>query len=661
MGEGVENVSHTDGALTPYRSAAWVFQEVAAEAAARPAVRHHETLLTYRDLAGAAGGVAQWLQRHTAGRGATVATLLSRSPRCAVAALGAWGAGAAYVHLDPEDPDERLHALLAVTRPDAILVDEHHLARLPESSVPVCVPDASLPTAPFRAPADADPEDIAYLVHTSGSTGTPKTVEVPHRAVLNHRRAFWRYIHPVPAASFGLMTTFAADLGLHSVFGALLSGARLDIYDRHTTLDPTALAAELRAHPVDSLKSTPSLLGALANQHDIAAFLPRRMLFVGGENFPPRLAAALLGAAPELPVVNSYGPSETTMAMMFHRITEADVRRPRIPVGSPIDGTRVRLLDDAGREVPDGSPGILYIGGQCLAHGYRGDRELTERKFTTDDHGERFYRSDDLMLRNSDGHYEFLGRADRQVKIRGYRVEPGEIEAALLALSDVRQAFVTGERPGPDPEAPLELVAYVAQEPPVPATEPSDPAAAPPAPAAQPSVPATEQPAPATELPVPAADLRERLRRTLPPALIPHRLHRVTALPVTPNGKVDVAALPSAVLPDPHDGPPTAPPRTETERLVAGIWSAVLGRTEIGRDDRFMEVGGDSLKALRVFAMLRRHHPGLTIGRLFEHPTVADLAAALDSGGHSGPSAPPHPSAPPQPSAPAQSSEVVEL
>ncbi|MFD0382105.1 AMP-binding protein [Streptomyces stramineus] len=188
-----------------------------------------------------------------------VATVADRSVWSVVSILGAWSAGAAHVHLEPSDPEARIAALLTATGARAVLADARNRARLPERSAPVLLLDASLPTAPYELPEESEPQDTAYLVFTSGSTGVPKAVDVPHRAVLNHHFGFWRHMEPITTAdSFGLTTTFAADLGLISVFGALLSGARLDIYDRHTTLDAGAFAAELGRHPVEALTYTPS-------------------------------------------------------------------------------------------------------------------------------------------------------------------------------------------------------------------------------------------------------------------------------------------------------------------------------------------------------------------------------------------------------------------
>ncbi|TDE32828.1 amino acid adenylation domain-containing protein [Actinomadura sp. 6K520] len=588
-----DSLASTFRQRTPHMSSAHLFREVALAVAHRPAVRHLATLLTYEELAEAAGGVAAWLRSRGVERGGIVATLLDRSPWCAAASLGAWAAGAAYVHLDPADPDERIASLLANLRPDAVLTDLRNWQRLSMDRSSSLLLDQARPAARYTVTPRADLDDLAYLVHTSGSTGVPKIVEVQHRALLNQRDAFWRFVEPLTADSFGLATTFAADLSLHSVCGALLSGARLDIYDTHVVLDAVALAAELREYPVDHLNYTPSLVEALAAQHDLVELLPDQMLFVGGEPFPPRLVTALLRAAPDLAVFNAYGPSEATIEMMMHRVTPGDASRSRVPVGTPLDGTEARLLDSERKPVPPGTAGELHIGGLCLAKGYRGNPKATADRFWVAADGTRLYATGDLMVRDENGSHEFLRRVDRQLKIRGHRVEPNEVETHLLALPRVRQALVTGERTGDD--AGLDLVGYFVADP-----------------------------------PVEAGDVRRALSLTLPPSMVPGRLHAVAAIPTTTNGKADLAALRTMVADRAGPATVTDPPRSENEVMVANVWRSVLGDQELSRSARFMEIGGDSLKALRVFALLRRHHPQLTIGTLFEHPTIAELATALE-------------------------------
>jgi amino acid adenylation domain-containing protein len=575
-------------------TAAHAFSAVTDRSSDRAAVRHGERTVRYAELAGMAGGVAALLQSRGIGRGDVVATLLERSVWCPAVALGAWAAGAAYAHIDPGEPSARVATLLETTGAGAVLVDGPGRAR-PAAGGPLhLVLDETLPPAPYRPVAGPDETDRAYLVLTSGSTGRPKAVSVPHRALLNYVAAFRGRIAPLAPGSFGTTTTFASDLGNTMIYGALLSGGRLDIYDRATVLDPAALAAELRRHPVDCLKFTPTHLAALANGHELADLLPGELLVFGGESLPPGLVAAVLDARPELTVYNHYGPSEATVGVLMHRIRQAPTGE-RVPLGTPLSGVVADILDDVGRAVPETSPGELYLSGACLSDGYVGDPAATERAFVQTVRG-RSYRTGDLVVRNAEGDFEFLGRTDRQLKIRGQRVEPAEIEAVLLALPFVRQAVVVGERPSP--QRPLELVAYAATD-----AEPRQVAAA--------------------------------LADALPGGWMPSRIHAVPAMPITPNGKTDLAALRALARAEAADGSGVSGvegPRGEIENLVARAWCAVLSRAAVGRDERFTTLGGDSFTALLVLERLRARFPAMTVSVLTEHSTVSALAGALEAG-----------------------------
>ncbi|ANN16021.1 AMP-binding protein [Amycolatopsis orientalis] len=580
--------------VTPVReilSPSAIFHQVAAVDGGRTAIRCGATATTYTEVAQRAGGIATWLREKGIGRGDIVATLHDRSDRPVVSMLAVWAVGAAYVHLDPSDPDRRLMAMLETVRPSALLADSSHQRRIPDGSLPSLAVDDGIPLMPYEVEPDVSPEDLAYLVFTSGSTGSPKAVAVEHRAVLNHHSAIRRFRGEIEPGSFGLTAAFTADFGLDCVFGALFTGGRLDVYSPRTLLDPVAFAAELASHPVDALVYTPTLLEALSRGERLERFLPSQMVIVAGESFPPRLARAILRARPDLPTFNSYGPSEATIEVMQHRVRERDVQRPRIPIGRPLEGVTACVLDENGAEVPDGVSGVLHLGGQCLARGYYNDPDATSGKFIVAATGERLYRTDDIVIRNADGDYEFLNRADRQLKIRGHRVEPGEVEAALLGQPEVVQALVVPQSVTPD--APPHLVAYVVTEP---AVRPED--------------------------------LTVRLRAVLPSALVPSHLHTVPFIPLGPTGKADLTALHAMIAQVASPGAEVV--RTSVQLAVAKVWCAVLGRAEIGLDERFLEAGGDSLKALQVFADLRREFPDITIAHLFTHPTIATLAQALD-------------------------------
>ncbi|MDP9830204.1 non-ribosomal peptide synthetase [Kineosporia succinea] len=568
------------------------FARVAEAVPTRPAVRHAGTELTYEELAQRAGGIADELRSHGVGRGDVVATLLERSPEAVVAVLATWAVGAAYVHLEPTDPQARVAVLLAAVRPAAVLTDARNRDRADGDWLVRDLGDRP-PLAPYRISDGLGGADPAYLVLTSGSTGTPKTVEVPHHALINYCAGYFGLAAELgDIGSYGVATTFAADIGKASIYGALLSGARLDIYDRETTLDPLRLAGELAQHPVDVVTFTPSLLETLASAGELSGLLPRRLVIFIGEALPPRLVRAIFTAAPTIEIYNGYGPAEATIVATVHRVEASDGHAERVPIGYPLPRIRTVVLDEEDRPVADGTTGVLHLGGQCLATGYRGDPVKTAEKFVTVG-GERLYRTDDLVIRSPEGRFDYLGRADDQLKIRGNRVEPGEVETALLGVPGVRLATVRGERA--EPGASPELAAYVVGT-------------------------------------ASSSDIVAWLLERLPAALIPSRLHLVPYIPVTMNGKADYGALRELVAGEASGPPAGEEPVGEVEEFVAQIWCEVLGSSRVGRHDRFVESGGTSFKAVAVFGRLRRRFPDFTLADLYAHPTVADLAVRLGGG-----------------------------
>ncbi len=556
------------------------FARVARTAADTIAVRHDAASLTYRALAGQAGALARRLRERGVRHGDVVATVLDRSPLAVIAMLGSWAVGAAYAHIDADEPDSRIAEALSVTEARVVLTDRGNARRVPGSLVL-----DKLPAAPYEPVAGRSSSDVAYLAFTSGSTGTRQAVLVEHGSVRNYVTALGERIGSMPD-TYASTTTFAADLGNTSVFGALLTGGTLDIIDAETVLDPTAFAARLRRYPAGMVKCTPSQLETLLNADEPT--LPTDVLIVGGEAFPPHLARSVLAARPDLAVFNHYGPTETTIGVLMHRVTEADLDRATVPIGRPLAGVDIAVLDESGLPVAAGESGELHIGGRATARGYAGGDEFTSMRFAEGIDG-RHYASGDLVRHNEQGDIEFLGRLDRQLKVGGLRIEPAEVENVLLAQRGIRQAVVTGEPA--DTDRPTELVAYLVGL-------------------------------------VECTGLLRRLRRALPASHVPSRIHHVARIPVTRNGKTNFTALRKLAARKPAAA--ARRPDTGTERLVADVWCEVLRHVEIDVRVRFDDLGGDQAKARTVLGKLRGHFPTLTIAQLSAHPTVAELAAALD-------------------------------
>ncbi|MEU5402893.1 amino acid adenylation domain-containing protein [Streptomyces sp. NPDC005963] len=586
---------------------------IAAQVARTPdaiALVHRGGQLSFADLDRRANRLAHLLRTFGAGPDTLVGVCLDQGLDQAVSLLAVLKSGAAYVPLDPEQPRERLRHMLTDSQPVVLLSTGAHRGLLAGSAAPVLLleeAEADLATAPDTPPdGGAGPDHLAYVIYTSGSTGTPKGVAVQHRQVLVYlagvRQRFAEAGLP-DGARYLLLQSLAFDFGLTTLYLSLTTGGRLHLLAARTS--GPEVAAHLADEGIDCVKLTPSHLAALsAEVDDPAALLPRRLLILGGEasswEWSRRLAQ--LGARTGCRVVNHYGPTEATVGVTTLLVDpEQPAAGPTTPIGRPLPGARIYLLDAHLAPVPVGVPGELWIGGDRLARGYLGLPELTAERFRTDpfvDAGTagpaRMYRTGDLGRYRADGTVEFLGRGDDQVKIRGYRVELGEVEAHLVRLPSVAQAVAAAR--GPVGE--LSLVGYL--------------------------VPAE------SDAPPPVAELRRLLAEQLPDYLIPSRFVVLSELPRLAHGKVDRRALPEPGAGGQGDGTGYVAPRTPVEETIAGVWADLLGLERVGAEDDFFDLGGHSLLAIRMVAALRRLLDGqapLTLMDVFQERTVARLAA----------------------------------
>ncbi|MEV7187274.1 non-ribosomal peptide synthetase [Kitasatospora sp. NPDC093102] len=523
---------------------------------------------------------------------------LRRGTQLVVALLAAWRAGAAYVPLDRAYPHDRLAFMAEAAGIQALVTDDPAATGFAPAGV-VTVDPAALPgRTPVPVPFDDLPpaDAAAYVIFTSGSTGRPKGVAATRAGVASLLAAleeFGAYADEPRTVAWNASVSFDASV---QQWARVCRGDSVVVLDEDIRKDPERLEELLDRLAVTDLDLTPSHWEMLRT----ALLHPRAdgrtlRLFMGGEPVPERTWCELSAAAAEgvLDAVNLYGPTECTVDA-----TAAWITGPGPHIGDALPGNVLRILDEEGRPVPDGESGELYIAGPRLALGYVNQPELTAERFPQDPFGvpgTRMYRTGDLVRRTAHG-LEFLGRADRQVKFRGYRMELGEIEYALASHPDVASAVVLvraddgGDR----------LVAYVV-----------------PAAGAEPS---------------PAA-LRTYAALTLPEFMLPSDHVFLDALPLTPNGKLDTAALPAPETSAAQAaGTAGRAPATETEQLIAGVWSEVLGRPEIGADDDFFALGGHSLMALRVIGRLKKHlRRPVPVKDIYKHPRLSNLAAYVDS------------------------------
>ncbi|WP_299539369.1 non-ribosomal peptide synthetase [uncultured Streptomyces sp.] len=580
-----------------------LFEERAAERPDSPAVTCGPEHLTYRELDGRAERIAARLRERGAGPGTLVGICLDRGTDMVGALLGILKSGAAYVPLDPAYPSDRLAYMVEDSGAPLIVTRSAHAGRLPAATPRLLLDDDSWPADP-PVPAGGvtssvpGPDDLAYVIYTSGSTGRPKGVQITHGALRARMRETRRQLGLTCDDRVLQFASISFDSSVGQLFAPLVSGASLVLRD--DAWDPGMLAHALRAHRVTVAWLTPSAFGALAAQldgpDDVGPEL--RLVRLGGEALQQEQVRQWFRHT-SVPLVNGYGPTEAAQEAATARITGPG---DHVPIGRPVANAKMFLVDRDGRPVPVGVPGEMWIGCPGLARGYLGKPELTAERFrtvTVDGTPRRVYRTGDLAKWHPDGHLEFVGRADNQVKLRGYRIEPGEIEAALLAHPSVTGATVLLREDVPgDPR----LVAYVVAQP-----------------------------------PVEAGGLRAHLRRDLPDYMVPAAFVPLDRIPLTPNGKTDRRALPAPASDRPELGAAYTAPRTETERTVAAVWSQVLGIDTIGADDDFFALGGHSLLATRVVSRLRRRlGVDIPVRTLFSAPTPALLAAAVADLDHAG-------------------------
>ncbi|MET8607296.1 amino acid adenylation domain-containing protein [Streptomyces rubiginosohelvolus] len=599
-----------------------------------PALRCGDTVVTYAELADRADRLASVLRARGAGRGSLIAVALPRGEALLVALLAVASAGAAYVPLDPRYPADRLRHMLADSRPLLLLTDRAHpwggglplLTVAPDGTVPGAEPEAAgeagggEPEAAGRV-AGAEPEDAgpvpseaahpgdpAYVIYTSGSTGRPKGVVVPRLALDNLLAAMGRLLGLSGEDRLLAVTTVSFDIAALELFVPLLGGATVVLAADDDVTDPFALAGLIRSTAPTVMQATPSLWRVLADADPDALGSLRALS--GGEPLPADLADTLTRHANGL--VNLYGPTETTIWS-----TAAVLDRGEPPhVGRPVRRTRAYVLDRTLGPTPVGVTGELHLAGDGVADGYSGRPALTAERFVADPYGPpggRMYRTGDLARFRADGTLEVLGRADHQVKIRGHRVEPGEIEAALLAHPSVAEAAVTAV---PTPGGDLTLAAYCVLV--RTADKPADTE----------KEPAVE--AGAGDDGLWAEPLRSALAGQLPEHLVPSHFVALDRLPLTPNGKTDRAALP-AVATAARPAPGRAP-RPGAETLLCDLFADVLGHGPVAPDDDFFLLGGHSLSAARLVTALRaRTGAELPVRALFDASTPARLAPVLEA------------------------------
>lgn len=562
------------------------------QAAARPeavALIYNSIEYTFRALDVAANRLATCLRtRYGVNRGSLVGVQLPRNEWQIIALLAVLKAGAAYVPLDPASPASRVQEIADDCHWPLLISEEWLAAYQPEASQ---YSDAPLP-------CQGTPEDLMYVIFTSGSTGKPKGVMMPYYGVMN--RLWWMWEHYGFSREDVILqkTNFTFDVSVWEIFMPLCMGARMVLCSQEEVLSPDRLQALIVAHRVSCLHFVPGMLDvfidALPATGMPAGMDGLRLVFASGEALRPETVQRWYRHT-AVTLHNLYGPTEAAVDVTYYETGAADTR---IPIGRPIWNTAIRVLNTEGGLVPPGGTGEICIAGAGLARGYLNNPELTALRFVPDPFvpGNKIYRTGDYGRWLPDGQLEYLGRKDGQVKIRGFRIETGEIEAAINSLPYVTTCAVVAL---PDTGGQMELVAYLVshQEPDI-------------------------------------TSLRRDLAVILPAYMLPARYVRLSEMPLTTSGKTDKKRLPALAGQQLAGGGDYVPPSGDTEQQLVKIWQTLLGDVPISTTQPFFELGGNSIKLMKMVAMIRKQfHKDLPVVKAFGLPAIRDLAQYLEQTG----------------------------
>ncbi|QIW80197.1 non-ribosomal peptide synthetase [Bacillus tequilensis] len=573
-----------------------LFERQAAVTPERPAIRFSGGLLTYAEL----DLYASRLAAHLAARGVTkesiVGVLSERSPDMLIAVLAVLKAGGAYLPLDPAYPKERLSYMLKDSGAALLLTQRGCSApNFSGETLEIDMTSLAGEKAENHVFTPADSGSLAYVIYTSGSTGQPKGVAVEHRQAVSFLTGMQHQFALQEDDIVMVKTSFSFDASVWQLFWWSLSGASAYLLPPGWEKDPALIVKAIHQERITTVHFIPAMLNSFLDQAEIERLsngTNLKRVFAGGEPLAPHMAARFASVLPHVSLIHGYGPTEATVDAAFYMLDpERDTDRLRIPIGKPVPGARLYVLDPHLAVQPTGVAGELYIAGAGVARGYLNRPALTAERFLEDPFypGEHMYKTGDVARWLPDGNIEFIGRLDDQAKIRGYRIEPGEIEAALRSIEGIKEAAVTVRTDSGE----TELCAYIEG--------------------------------------LRRNEVRAQLERQLPGYMIPAHLIEVEQWPVTPSGKLDRNALPA---PDgAADAETYTAPRNVTEIKLAQLWEDVLKNGPVGIHDNFFDRGGHSLKATALVSRISKEFDvQVPLKDVFAHPTVEGLASVIREG-----------------------------
>ncbi|MDQ0416224.1 fengycin family lipopeptide synthetase D [Croceifilum oryzae] len=580
-----------------------LFEEQVMRTPDNVALIYKEQTLTYRDVNVRANKLAKKLQSLGVRSESLVAMMVERSPEMMIGILAILKSGGAYVPIDPDYPEDRIQYMLQDSGSD-ILLTQRKLVDLVDMPHVLCIDEEDSYQDGYGSEnldIHVDPKQLAYVIYTSGSTGMPKGVMIEHQSVVS--RLHWMQTeYPLTESDVVLQKTlFSFDLSVWEIFSWFMGGSSLCLLPTKMEKDPEMVVQAIEKYRVTSMYFVPSMLSIILHHIDRQSrkvdLSSVKRIFTCGEVLSAEQVKSFYQTFQfeQAKLINMYGPTEATVNVTVYDCYPDD-EQTMIPIGVPIHNAKLYIVNEHHQPQPVGVIGELCIGGIGIARGYHGKQELTDEKFVANpfSSGEKMYKTGDLARYLPDGNMEYIGRTDHQVKVRGFRIELGEIESQLLQISIVREAVVITR---PNLQGQLELCAYFVAE---------------------------------QECSV--SDLRAELSQVLPHYMVPSYLVQLENMPLTPNGKVDRKTLPA-----PEGLQKTAmeymAPRNELERKLVTIWSEVLGVEQVGIDDRFFEMGGNSLKILevgyRVNELYQSMHLSIPLSFFYENQTIRSICHQL--------------------------------
>ncbi|KAA6451959.1 non-ribosomal peptide synthetase [Bacillus swezeyi] len=568
-----------------------LFEEQTERTPDQVAIIYGDKQFTYRQLNERANQLARTLRAKGVRADRLTAIISEHNIELVLGILAVLKAGGAYVPIDPDYPGDRIQYILDDSNAEIVLTQSHLQQRLTHAGTIVLLDEES---SYHEDASNLEPlshaNHLAYVIYTSGSTGKPKGVLIEHQGLTNYICWAVRVYVKGEKTTFPLYSSIAFDLTVTSIFTPLISGNTIIVYGGENKA--TLVSSIVQDSRVDIIKLTPAHL-QLLKEMNISHECTVRKMIVGGDKLSTRLARGISEQfQDQIEIFNEYGPTETVVGCMLYHYDAAKDRRESVPIGTAAANMNIYLLDTDMKPVPIGVPGEMYISGAGVARGYLNRSELTAEKFVKHPFvpGTKMYRTGDLARWLPDGNIEYLGRIDHQVKIRGYRIEIGEVEAAFFHIPSIQEAIVMAQEINGETSLCAYYTAHHA---------------------------------------LTAGELREQLTRQLPAYMVPAYFVQLKAMPLTSNGKIDRQALPS---PSRNlTGMNYAAPRTELEKILAGIWESVLGVERVGVSDHFFELGGDSIKSIQVTSSLYQAGYKLEIKHLFKYPTISELVPYVES------------------------------